>query len=122
MLTEKTFKTIYDDFLESGLSVRSYCSNQRMNEAKFYYWQRRLKNQLPTRRGFVPLVFEKDRFIQRPPLPLSKLGQPEVDPEKGDFCEITYPNGVKLKLHSDTGLEKLRSLLLLSSPLLNTAT
>jgi len=114
MLNEKAFKAIYDDFLESGLPIRSYCSNQSMNEAKFYYWQRRLKNQLPPRKGFVPLVFEKDRFSDRLCLRPSTQGQPEACPEKGAFCEITYPNGVTLKLHGGADLETLRSLLLLA--------
>lgn len=113
MLNEKTFKAIYDDYLESGLSIRSYCSNQSMNEAKFYYWQRRLKNQLPPRKGFVPLVFEKDRFSDRLCHRPSTQGQPEACPEKGVICEITYPNGVTLKLHGGADLEMLRSLLLL---------
>jgi hypothetical protein len=114
MVTTQAFKAIYDDFLESGLSVRSYCSNQEMNEAKFYYWQRKLKNQLPGQRGFVPLVFDKDRFDQRPHKPSSRTALPESFPEKGTFCEITYPNGVILKLHGDADLETVRSFLLLA--------
>jgi hypothetical protein len=114
MLNEKTFKAIYDDFLESGLSIRSYCSNQCMNEAKFYYWQRRLKNLLPPRKGFVPLVIEKDRFTEHLCLRSSKRGQGEASPEKGATCEITYPNGVTLKLHGGANLETLRSLLFLA--------
>lgn len=95
MLNEKTFKAIYDDFLESGLSVRSYCLNQSINEAKFYYWQRRLKNLLPPRKGFVPLLIEKDRFTERLCLRSSMLGQPEAGPEKGATCEISYPSWVQ---------------------------
>jgi hypothetical protein len=36
MITEQASMTIYDDFQESGLSVRSYCTNQGMNEANRY--------------------------------------------------------------------------------------
>lgn len=114
MLNEQAFKAIYDDFLESGLSIRSYCSNQRMNEAKFFYWQRRLKNQLPVRRGFVPIAFDHHRFDPQPSKPSTRAGIPEASPDKGALCEITYPNGVTLKLHGDTDLEKLRSLLFLA--------
>jgi len=114
MITEQAFLTIYDDFQESGLSVRSYCTNQGMNEAKFYYWQRKLRNQLPGRKGFVPLVFDKDRFDPRPTKPLSRRALPEVRTAKGAFFEITYPNGVMLKLGEDADLEMLRSLLLLA--------
>ena len=34
MLNESQFRSIYDDYLESGLTVRDFCSNQHMNEAK----------------------------------------------------------------------------------------
>ena len=46
MLNENEFRGIYNDYLESGLTIRDYCSNQHMGEAKFYYWQRRLKGML----------------------------------------------------------------------------
>lgn len=114
MITEQAFMTIYDDYLESGLSVRSYCTNQGMNEAKFYYWQRKLKNQLPGQKGFVPLIFEKDRFDPRPIKSVSRRALPETGTTKGAFFEITYPNGVMLKLGEDADLEMIRSLLLLA--------
>jgi hypothetical protein len=50
MLNEKKFREIYSGFLESGLTIRDYCTNQQMNEAKFYYWQNKLKGQLPAQR------------------------------------------------------------------------
>ena len=37
MLKEKGFRVIYDEFLGSGLTIRDFCANQQMNEAKFYY-------------------------------------------------------------------------------------
>jgi hypothetical protein len=61
MLNEKAFRAIYDDFLDSGLTIRDYCLNQKMNEAKFFYWQNKLKGLLPTKRGFVPVIFNKDQ-------------------------------------------------------------
>ena len=64
MLNENKFRSIYDDYLESGLTIRDYCSNQRMGEANFYYWKHRLKGLLPPKRGFVPIVFEKDQFVR----------------------------------------------------------
>jgi len=114
MITEEAFKTIYDDFLESGLSIRSYCSNQGMNEAKFYYWQRKMKHQLPGQQGFVPLLFEKDRFDPRPTKSVSRRALPAAGSTREAFFEITYPNWVLLKLGEDADLEMIRSLLLLA--------
>jgi hypothetical protein len=58
LLSEKKFRVIYSEFLESGLTIRDYCVNQQMNEAKFYYGQNKLEEQLPPKRGFVPVIFE----------------------------------------------------------------
>ncbi|MFV0375780.1 MAG: IS66 family insertion sequence element accessory protein TnpA, partial [Mangrovibacterium sp.] len=55
MLNAQKFLSIYHDYLASGLTVRDYCANQHMNEARFYYWQNKLKDQLPAKRGFVPV-------------------------------------------------------------------
>jgi hypothetical protein len=55
MLNEKKFRVIYDNYLESGLTVRDYCLNQKMVEAKFFYWQNKLKGQLPPKNGFIPV-------------------------------------------------------------------
>ncbi|MFA6335954.1 MAG: IS66 family insertion sequence element accessory protein TnpB [Bacteroidales bacterium] len=116
MLNENKFREIYDDYLESGLTIRDYCSNQRMGEAKFYYWQHRLKGLLPPKRGFVPVVFEKDRFVQPVNNPVSLHDQQvATNPvPKPISCEISYPNGVSLKLNGSADLEMIRSLLLLT--------
>jgi hypothetical protein len=58
MFNEKKFRAIYDEYLSSGLTIRDFCINHQMNEAKFYYWQHKLKGQLPAKLGFVPMVFE----------------------------------------------------------------
>ena len=118
MLNEKKFSEIYQYYLESGLTIRNFCSNQHINEAKFYYWQRRLKNVLPPRRGFVPVVFEKDQFLQPSSSPVSLQSQPKVPSHEYDkpiTCEIIYPSGVLLKLNGGADLETLRSLLLLAN-------
>lgn len=113
MLTEQKFKVIYEDFLESGLSIRSYCSNQSMNEAKFYYWFRRMRNQLPPRHGFVPIVFDKGQNVGSSAVPFSCHGKLAVETEESSFCEITYPNGVRLKLHGSADPRTLRELLMI---------
>jgi len=85
-----------------------------MSEAKFFYWQKKIKGQLPGQEGFVPLVFENNHFNPRPTKPVSRRALPESVTAKEAFCEITYPNGVMLKLGVDADLEMIRSLLLLA--------
>lgn len=112
MLNEKKFRAIYENFLASGLTTRDFCANQQMNEAKFYYWQNKLKGQLPPKRGFVPVVFGKGQDSSHVPV----RRDPFVNPPSGDqalSCEISYPNGVRVKLNGLNDIETLRSLLLL---------
>jgi len=119
MYNEKKFRAIYDEFLTSGLTIRDYCANQQINEAKFYYWQHKLKGQLPPKSGFVPVVFENGGQAQS-----SRVPAP-VQPPSTSFstteaiaqtisCEISYPNGVHVKLNGLPDAQMLKSLLILT--------
>jgi hypothetical protein len=118
MLNETTYRAIYDEYLESGLTVHNFCLNQHMNEAKFYYWQNKLRSFLPPKRGFVPVVFDKNQFFQ----PSTGAASVQSRPSSGRTgnsietvsCEIVYPNGVSLKLNGRTDLQTLHSLLMLA--------
>jgi len=119
MLKARQFLSIYDGFLESGLTVRDYCANQQMKESLFYYWQNKLKGQLPPKRGFVPVVFDNGKAIRtsQVPAPVQNRSKAFPDPAAANnaiSCEISYPNGVCLKLNGLTDPGILRSLLLLT--------
>jgi hypothetical protein len=117
MLNEKKFRAIYDEFLASGLTIRDFCANHQMNEAKFYYWQNKLKGQLPPRKGFVPLVFENGQQTWPAPAPTqnrSHIFSNQVTAGNPVYCEVTYPNGVCIKLNGLSDPEMLRSLLVLT--------
>ncbi|MBN2817782.1 MAG: hypothetical protein JXP36_02350 [Bacteroidales bacterium] len=116
MLNEKKFREIYSGYLKSGLTIRDYCANHQMNQAKFFYWQNKLKGQLPPKRGFVPVVFGKGQYQ-----PLCQVSSPNTgDAFTGNqstqrpsaLCEISYPNGVSIKLNSFPDVQVLQSLLL----------
>jgi hypothetical protein len=117
MLNEKKFREIYNGFLDSGLTIRDYCTNQHLTESKFFYWQNKLKGQLPPKRGFVPVVLDKDQRELFNQVPAPVRGGPEVFSNQTAStrtisCEISYPNGVCVKLNGLADLEMLRSLLL----------
>jgi hypothetical protein len=115
MLNEKKFRAIYGDFLESGLTTRDYCANQQMNEAKFYYWQNKLKGQLPPKRGFVPVFFGNGQEGSRLPAPVQDRKETFASPVAGDkpiSCEISYPNGVRVTVTGLSDPQMLQSLLL----------
>jgi hypothetical protein len=117
MLNEKKFQAIYSEFVESGLTIRDYCVNQQMNEAKFYYWQNKLKGQLPPKRGFVPVIFENRRQTSQVPVQVKDLPGTHSHPavsNKTISCEISYPNGVLVKLNGLPDAQMLKSLLVLT--------
>lgn len=117
MLNEKKFRAIYSEFLESGLTIRDYCANHQMNEAKFYYWQNKLKGQLPPKRGFVPVIFENGRQASHVPAQVQDLSGTHSHPAvsiKTISCEISYPNGVLVKLNGLPDAQMLKSLLVLA--------
>ncbi len=107
MFNEKKFRVIYDEYLSSGLTIKDYCANQHINEAKFYYWQNKLKGYLPPKRGFVPVIFENGKH-----LPTNQV--PGRDNQEAFLCEISYPNGVRVKLNAFPDIQALESLLLLA--------
>jgi hypothetical protein len=117
MLNEKEFRAIYSEFLESGLTTRDYCINQQMNEAKFYYWQNKLKGVLPPKRGFVPVIFENERQASQVPAQVQDVTGTHSHPaasNKTISCEINYPNGVSVKLNGLPDAQMLKSLLVLT--------
>jgi hypothetical protein len=116
MLNEKEFRAIYDDYLESGLTVRDYCLNQKMGEAKFFYWQNKLKGVLPPKNGFIPVIFSGDQHTPCQQLPATLKNRQEQQIKQtssaaGLSCEISYPNGIKVKVNGLSDLEMVRSLL-----------
>ena len=113
MYNEKKFRAVYDEFLGSGLTIRDFCSNQHMNEAKFYYWQNKLKGQLPPKSGFVPVVFENGEQARSSRVPAS-VQPPSEATTQTISCEISYPNGVCVKLNGLSDPQMLRSLLALT--------
>lgn len=117
MYNEKKYRAIYEEFLASGLTIRDFCANQHINEAKFYYWQNKLKGQLPPKSGFVPVVFENGQHPSRVPAPVQPQSASFSPPEatvQTVSCEISYPNGVIVKLSSLPEVQVLQSLLLLT--------
>jgi len=120
MLNPEKFRSIYADYLESGLTIRAFCANHSMNEAKFYYWQHKLKCQLPIKGGFVPVMLGRENSTHgalpdKSTAPQSHYGTPgHAACGQAIRCEISYPNGVSIKLDGCTDAGLLRSLLTLN--------
>jgi len=91
--------------------------NEGINEAKFYYWKKRLQRILPGSIGFIPVKVERDNPG------LSASGHSPVNPvfssvsgnaEKNCSFEIVYPNGTRLQFSGGYDYELVKSLLLLN--------
>ena len=113
--TKDEFDKIYSRYLESGLSVRSFCFNEGINESRFFYWKRRTISNpglgLQTPEGtFIPVnVAQHDgRITMR-----SKAGTGNGKAATGRMCEICYPNGVVVRMSGDMPLEVYRALVLM---------
>lgn len=54
----KEFESIYSHYESSGLKVSDFCANEVINEAKFYYWQKKLRESKLPIQSFVPIVVD----------------------------------------------------------------
>ena len=116
MWNQKEFESIYDRYKLSGLPVKDFCINEGIYQSRFYYWQKKLRDQKqecehPS--GFVPIIFYK------PQTPISKSiceskSLPENHLTREDIVEIVYPNGVIVRIPSQTDIKQLQSLILLN--------
>jgi len=109
MLNSSKFLKLQERQKESGLTVRNFCSNEGIAPSSFYYWLKKIKNEANGKR-FIPLVVKSAGASVNPFLQ-SELsqGQRVDDP----LLEITYPNGITLRVKNDLDLAHLRSLVLL---------
>jgi len=113
MMNLKTFSVIYDRYKASELSIKDFCNNECILESRFYYWQRRYRAndaQREAHSGFVPLVLNSSGFRNKPAasMPTSEIGQ-----KPSGSYEIVYPNGVCLRLPSETDTKQVESFILL---------
>ena len=109
MLNSSKFIKLQERQKESGLSVRGFCSNEGIAPSSFYYWLKKINNEANGKR-FIPLVV-KSAGENVNPFFQSELSQGQrVD---GPLLEITYPNGITLRVKNDLDLVQLRALVLL---------
>ncbi len=116
MHNEITFRRVYQDYLTSGLSVPEYCSQKKIQPYTFYYWQSKLRKQASPTQGFVPIAFEPAPSLSQDQahgahLPISPLRQGLPPSSTPLSVEITYPEGVCVKINGHLPLEQLQVLL-----------
>jgi len=109
MLNSSKFLKLQERQKESGLSVRGFCSNEGIAPSSFYYWLKKINNEANGKR-FIPLVV-KSEGASINPFKQSELLQGQRTDDS--LLEITYPNGIILRVKNDLDLVHLRALVLL---------
>lgn len=104
-LREKTEKEKFDfvkSCIESGTIRKAYCKQHGVSSATFYNWQKKYReSELKTDEKFIPVVIS------------SPTKQPGKTIAKNIEIEISYPNGVRVKLNQEMDLPMLRALICL---------
>ncbi|MCE8466834.1 IS66 family insertion sequence element accessory protein TnpA [Bacteroides nordii] len=105
----KEFESIYSRYESSGLKVRDFCANELINEAKFYYWQKKLREPKLPIQHFVPIVLGSNSVGSDLPCPAnastthSVIDVPEY--------EVVYPCGTILRVKGAVNAELLKVLI-----------
>ena len=102
MWNQKEFESVYCRYKQSGLLVKEFCANEGIYASRFYYWQKKLRDQQQEAdqpSGFVPIIFNK------PKTPINNTnygGKPlsEKQQDCGDVIKIVYSNGVIVRVSS----------------------
>jgi transposase-like protein len=107
-MTLSTFKRLFQEYQESGLNIKDFCSNQGLAPSTFYYWRNKLEEtSQPQLASFVPLAFESNQ-----PSPNHRTAQSlmKIAHTSGNNApvEFVFPNGTKMVLRDniDMGLLK----------------
>lgn len=107
MVNRSNFTRYSERQKESGLSIKSFCSNEGIAPSTFYYWQKKIRNEA-NRQRFIPLVVKSAGATINP----ATRGE-SVQGQRYDdiFVEIIYPNGTALRIKNDLELARLRALI-----------
>lgn len=74
--------SMISDWQQSGMSKKRYCEENGINEATFYYWFSRSKENGASSGGFIAIE--------------------NAGKKRG--VEVIYPNGVRIRADTDLGL------------------
>ena len=115
METIESFKPIYQAFLESNLTARDFCKKLEIPESRFYYWQKRIRDEAARSNGeFMPVSINnhagKVVLVGNGRQQLRRPQQGMMQPS----CEIVFPNGVTVRLSGEIAASTLGQLIMMS--------
>jgi transposase-like protein len=98
--TDKEKLALVKSFKESGIPRKEYCIQHGISLATFYNWSKKFREtELNRQEKFIPVVIH------------ASAKRAEQDFVKNTEIEISYPNGVRVKLNQEMDLPMLRSLI-----------
>jgi transposase-like protein len=109
-MTRSTFKRLYQEYQESGLSVKDFCSNQGFAPSTFYYWKKQVSAELqhqPER--FVPFVFDSNLPVAGS-RPVPAAVNSSVSSGNPAPIEFVFPNGTKMVIRDKVDMHLLKAI------------
>ena len=115
METIESFKSIYQAYLESNLTVRDFCKKLEIPEGRFYYWQKRIRDEVARSNGeFMPVSINNHAGKV---VLVGNGRQQQLRHQHGvvqPSCEIVFPNGVTVRLSGEIAASTLGQLIMMS--------
>ena len=97
-------RPIYQKFLESGKTVRKFCSDEGIEEGRFYHWQAKVRMEAAKGTGeFLPVSIN-NRGGKVAILGSNGFGSGNASSIQ-PICEIVYPSGVKIRFSGNINPE-----------------
>lgn len=114
METIDTFKIKYQAFLDSGMTATAYCEQAGIPHSRFYYWQKKIRTAAAASSGeFMPVSINnhcgKVVLVSQDRRHVNEGQQPIMAPT----CEISFPNGVTVRLTGSVSSSMLSQLVTL---------
>ena len=109
-MTLSAFKQLYQEYQESDLNIKDFCSNQALAPSTFYYWRKKLEETSHHRpENFVPLVFNSNQSARdnQAVQSLMKSGHTSEDHAP---IELVFPNGTKMVLRANVDMRLLKAI------------
>lgn len=108
MRNESKILAILERHNESGLTVSDFCSNEGIAPATFYNWKKKLRDNKEKR--FIPIEIKNPSSLAARPK-INQCGHEDRQATNEYLLEISYPNGVGLRVKNDLDLLHLKALI-----------
>ena len=105
MLNSSKITVLLERQKESGLSVKSFCSNEGIAPSTFFYWKKKISKDTIGQR-FIPLVVQSPGSVAA----CQTSRGSDVPGNDTPPLEINYPNGTTIRIRQIMDLAGLRSL------------